>query len=84
MPRVQRLLLLGQQGNKQASKADVERAQREVQRVQLLLRERAVALLQNYMTSRSTAERYRDHRIPRARKAYELYSKSYARRTLKC
>src|SRR2546426_5454425 len=42
------------QGNVQASRADVERAQREVQRVQLVLRERAAALLQNYMTSRST------------------------------
>ncbi len=65
------------QGNVQASRADVERAQREVQRVQLVLRERAAALLQNYMTSRSTVERYRNHMIPRARKAYELYLKSY-------
>ena len=65
------------QGNVQASRADVERAQREVQRVQLVLRERAAALLQNYMTSRSTVERYRNHMIPRAQKAYELYLKSY-------
>src|SRR5712692_242774 len=65
------------QGNVQASKADVERAQREVQRVQLVLRERAAALLQSYMTSRSTVEKYRNRMIPRARKAYELYLKSY-------
>jgi len=65
------------QGNVQASRADVERAQREVQRVQLVLRERAAALLQNYATSRSTVEKYRNHMIPRARKAYELYLKSY-------
>jgi outer membrane protein, heavy metal efflux system len=65
------------QGNVQASRADVERAQREVQRVQLVLRERAAALLQNYVTARSTVERYRNHMIPRARKAYELYLKSY-------
>src|SRR6266851_797756 len=65
------------QGNVQASRADVERAQREVQRVQLVLRERAATLLQNYVTSRSTVERYRNHMIPRARKAYELYLKSY-------
>ena len=65
------------QGNVQASRAGVERAQREVQRVQLVLRERAATLLQNYVTSRSTVERYRHHMIPRARKAYELYLKSY-------
>ncbi len=65
------------QGNVQASRADVERAQHEVQRIQLVLRQRAAALLQNYVTSRSTVERYRDHMIPRARKAYELYLKSY-------
>jgi cobalt-zinc-cadmium efflux system outer membrane protein len=66
------------QGNVQASRAGVERAQREVQRVQLVLRERAATLLQNYVTSRSTVERYRNHMIPRARKAYELYLKSYS------
>jgi cobalt-zinc-cadmium efflux system outer membrane protein len=65
------------QGNVQASRAGVERAQREVQRVQLVLRERAATLLQNYVTSRSTVERYRNHMIPRARKAYELYLKNY-------
>jgi cobalt-zinc-cadmium efflux system outer membrane protein len=65
------------QGNVQASRADVERAQREVQRVQLVLRERAATLLQNYMTSRSTVEKYRNRMIPRAQKAYELYLKSY-------
>lgn len=65
------------QGSVQSSRADVERAQREVQRVQLVLRERAAALLQNYVISRSTVERYRSRMIPRARKAYELYLKSY-------
>jgi cobalt-zinc-cadmium efflux system outer membrane protein len=65
------------QGNVRASRADVERAQREVQRVQLVLREREAALLQNYMTSRSTVEKYRNHMIPRAQKAYDLYVKSY-------
>ena len=65
------------QGNVQASKADVERAQHEVQRIQLVLRERAAALLQNYVTSRSTVERYRERMIPRAQRAYELYLKSY-------
>jgi outer membrane protein, heavy metal efflux system len=65
------------QGGVGATRAELERAQREVQRIQLVLRERAAALLQNYATSRATVERYRDRMIPRARKAYELYSKNY-------
>lgn len=67
------------QGGVAAARADVERAQQEVQRVQLVLRERAAALLENYATSRSTVEKYRDNMIPRARKAYELYSQNYRR-----
>jgi outer membrane protein, heavy metal efflux system len=66
------------QGNVGAARADLERAQQEVQRIQLVLRERAAALLQNYATSHSTVEKYRDRMIPRARKAYELYLKSYS------
>jgi len=66
------------QGGVGAARADLERAQQEVQRVQLVLRERAAALLQNYATSRTTVERYRDRMIPRARKAYELYFKNYS------
>ncbi len=65
------------QGNVQASRADVERAQREVQRIQLVLRERAAALVQNYSTSRATVEKYQNRMIPRAQKAYDLYVKSY-------
>ncbi len=66
------------QGNVQASRADIERAQREVERVQLVLRERAAALVQNYLTSRAMVEKYRSRMIPRAQKAYDLYVKSYA------
>jgi cobalt-zinc-cadmium efflux system outer membrane protein len=67
------------QGNVQASLSEAERAQREVQRVQLVLRERAAMLMQNYVTSRATVEKYRNRMIPRAQKAYELYLKSYGR-----
>jgi len=45
---------------------DVERAQREVERVRLVLRERAAALVQNYLTSRAMVEKYRSRMIPRA------------------
>ena len=65
------------QGNVQASRADIERARREVERVQLVLRERAAALVQNYLTSRTMVEKYRSRMIPRAQKAYDLYVKSY-------
>jgi cobalt-zinc-cadmium efflux system outer membrane protein len=65
------------QGNVQASRADIERAQREVERVQLVLRERAAALVQNYLTSRAMVEKFRSRMIPRAQKAYDLYVKSY-------
>ena len=66
------------QGNVRAARAELERSQQEVQRIQLVLRERAAALLQNYATSRSTVEKYRDRMIPRARKAYALYLQSYS------
>ena len=65
------------QGSVAAARAELERAQQETHRVQLALRERAAALLENYATSRSTAERYRDRMIPRAQKAYDLYSENY-------
>jgi cobalt-zinc-cadmium efflux system outer membrane protein len=65
------------QGNVQASRAEIERAQREVERVQLVLRERAAALVENYLTSRTMVEKYRSRMIPRAQKAYDLYVKSY-------
>ena len=66
------------QGGVGAARADLQRSQQEVQRVQLVLRERAAALIENYATSRSAVERYRDRMIPRAQKAYELYSKNYS------
>jgi cobalt-zinc-cadmium efflux system outer membrane protein len=49
-----------------------------VERVQLVLRERAASLVQNYLTSRAMVEKYRSRMIPRAQKAYDLYVKSYA------
>jgi outer membrane protein, heavy metal efflux system len=74
---VQIPLLNRNQGNVGAAKAEAERARQEVQRVQLVLQERAAILLQSYVTSRSAVDAYRDRIIPRARKAYELYLKSY-------
>jgi len=65
------------QGNIAAAKADAERAKREVERVKLVLRERAAGVVQNYTFSQTAVDRYKNQMIPRARKAYEMYTKKY-------
>jgi cobalt-zinc-cadmium efflux system outer membrane protein len=65
------------QGNIAAAKAEAERAKREVERVKLLLRERAASVGQTYTFSQTAVDRYKDQIIPRAQKAYEMYSKKY-------
>ena len=65
------------QGNIATAKADAERAKREVERVKLLLRERAASVVQNYTFSQTAVDRYKNQMIPRARKAYEMYTKKY-------
>jgi outer membrane protein, heavy metal efflux system len=65
------------QGNIATAKADVERAKREVERVKLVMRERAATIVQNYTFSQSAVDRYKNQMIPRARKAYEMYTKKY-------
>ena len=65
------------QGNIATAKADTERAKREVERVKLVLRERAASVVQNYRFSQIAVERYKNQMIPRAQKAYEMYTKKY-------
>ena len=65
------------QGNIAASKADVDRAQREVERVKLALRERAASVVRSYTYSRTAVARYKNEMIPRAQKAYDMYGKKY-------
>jgi cobalt-zinc-cadmium efflux system outer membrane protein len=65
------------QGNIATAKADEERAKREVERVKLVMRERAASVVQNYAFSQSAVDRYRNQMIPRAQKAYEMYTKKY-------
>ncbi len=65
------------QGNITASKADLERAHREVERVKLVLRERAARVVQNYTFSQTAVERYKNQMIPRAQKAYDMYMNKY-------
>src|SRR5216683_1577121 len=65
------------QGNIATSKADLERAKREVDRVKLALRERAASVVQGYTYSQTAASRYKSQMIPRAQKEYEMYAKKY-------
>ncbi len=65
------------QGNIQAARFQIERAQQEEQRVELVLRERATGFLDMYHNSGIMAERYRTQLLPRAQKAYELIVQKY-------
>ena len=65
------------QGNVQASKAELERAQAEIIRVRLSLREAAEPMLQNYLADEVHVERYKDEVLPRAARAYQLYLQKY-------
>jgi len=65
------------QGNISTAKADVERAKHEVERVKLVLRERAASVAQNYTCSQTAVDRYKNQMIPRAQKAYEMYANKY-------
>ena len=65
------------QGNVQAARATIERANLEQQRVQLLLRERSSSVFQTYLTAKAAVERYRSQMIPQAEKAYSLYLSRY-------
>ena len=65
------------QGNIASAKADAERAKREVERVKLVLRERAASVVQNYTFSQTAVDHYKNQMIPRAQKAYEMYTKKY-------
>src|SRR5262249_23253626 len=65
------------QGNIQAAQADLERAQAEVKRIDLVLRERAASFVENFRTAKIMADRYRTQILPRAQRAYELIHKRY-------
>jgi outer membrane protein, heavy metal efflux system len=65
------------QGNIAAANANLEGAQLEKQRIQLLLRERAASLLDQYATSKVVATQYREEILPRAKKANALMTEKY-------
>ncbi len=65
------------QGNIGAAKVLLERARQDVTRTQLMTRNRAEPLAQQYQTARYAAEKYRTEMLPRARRAYELEVTKY-------
>ena len=65
------------QGNIATAQADLDRAQREVQRVELSLRQRLSATFAEYLTARQTVEVYRTRILADARQAYDLYLQRY-------
>jgi len=65
------------QGNIQAAKAEVERAQAEAARVQLSLHQAAEPFVQAILADQQAAARYKNEMLPRAQRAYELYLAKY-------
>ena len=65
------------QGNVAAARANLERAQREADRVKLSLRMRIAKAYKEYQDSLNIIEKYRTGMIPRAQKAYDLYMNSF-------
>lgn len=65
------------QGNIDAAKILVKRAQQDVERTKLWTQNQTEPLAQDYKTAHFTAERYRTEMIPRARRAYELQVTKY-------
>ena len=65
------------QGNVATAQANLERAQRETERLKLSLRMRMARAFKTYQDSLNMAEKYGSQMIPRAQKAYELYLRSF-------
>ena len=68
-----------QQGNLQSAEADLEHAQREVERLGLVLRTQLAAALKSYADARVEVERYRREIVPRAEQSVALYRRSFGR-----
>ena len=65
------------QGNVDSARADLERAQLEVERVKLSLRVRLAAAYRIYLDSAALVDKYRKEVLPRAQQAYDLYLNRY-------
>ena len=69
------------QGNVESSRAGLERAQHEVERVKLSLRMRLATAYRNYLDASVLVDKYRNEILPRAQRAYDLYLNSYQQMT---
>jgi cobalt-zinc-cadmium efflux system outer membrane protein len=65
------------QGGIAAAEAELAIAEREQQRLQLLLRQRFASSFGEYRNAVEMAERYRTQVIPRAERAYQMYLSNY-------
>ena len=65
------------QGNVQASLAELDRARADKVRVDLVLRERAAMVAQSYLVARLTVETYQKQILPKARQVYEMNLKAW-------
>lgn len=65
------------QGGIAAAEAELAIAERELQRLQLLLRGRFAASFREYRNAVQMAEKYRTQVIPRARSGYEMYLSNF-------
>ena len=69
------------QGNIRTAQAQLARAEAEVCRVELSLRQRMARTYARYRTAMAVVEEYRNHSLPDAKEAYELYLDSFRNRT---
>jgi cobalt-zinc-cadmium efflux system outer membrane protein len=59
--------------------AELDFAEREARRVELMLRARTASAFRAYQNALSVATEYREQIVPRARQAYELYLENFKR-----
>jgi cobalt-zinc-cadmium efflux system outer membrane protein len=68
------------QGTIRQAQAELARAQADVTRVELLLRRRLADAFHRYETAAASAQDYRENTLPKARRAFELYTDYFRRR----
>lgn len=65
------------QGGIAAAEAELEIAERDLQRLQLVLRSRFASSFREYRNAQQMVERYRTQVVPRARQGYQMYLSSF-------
>jgi outer membrane protein, heavy metal efflux system len=65
------------QGGIAAAEAELAIAERDLERVQLVLRSRFASSFREYRNAQQMVERYRTRLVPRAREAYQIYLVSF-------